>query len=299
VNAFVRYRAELEALATDEPIRRALGLTGEWRRIYARFFPDAEPFAVLTLERAGRMLRVDVFDGLRFEAIELPAGIVRYHPDRRYTVRDGDRFGKTGVGPELLAAQQELWAHRHELGFAVAEPLGYEDGTLWLAAVPGVQPGPEHAERMGAALRTLHESGVRPAALREPPNHATELIRRVPELRDRVEELLADPPPPGEPRPIHGAPHPPQWLVDGDRLGLIDFDRLALGDPEVDVAAFMAAAAAEDDGEPVAEAFARGYGALDSRRLDYYRRERRVAKALRAASALRPDGAERAARRLR
>ena len=61
----------------------------------------------------------------------------------------------------------------------------------------------------------------------------------------------------------------------------------------------MEAAAAEDDGEPVAEAFARGYGALDPRRLDYYRRERRVAKALRAASALRPDGDERAARRLR
>ena len=60
----------------------------------------------------------------------------------------------------------------------------------------------------------------------------------------------------------------------------------------------MEAAAAEDDGEPVADAFARGYGALDPRRLDYYRRERRVAKALRAASALRPDGDERAARRL-
>jgi len=289
----------LEALASDEPIRRALGLTGEWRRTYARFFPDQEPFAVLTLQAAGRMLRVDVFEGLRFEAVELPPGTVRYHPGRRLTIRDGDRFGKIGVGPELLAAQQELWAHRHEFGFAVAEPLGYENETLWLAAVPGVQPGPEFAERMGAALRTLHDSGVRPVAHRERPDHAAELIRRVPELRDRVEELLADPPEPGPPRPLHGAPHPPQWLLDGDALGLIDFDRFALGDPEADVAAFMEAAAAEDEGGPVAEAFVRGYGALDPRRLDYYRRERRVAKALRAASALRPDGAERAARRLR
>ncbi len=303
MSAHDRYRAGLEALATDDSIRRALGLTGEWRRTYARFFPDEEPFAVLTFQSAGRMLRVDVYEGLRFEATELPSGTVRYHPGRRLTVRDGDRFGKIGVGPELLDAQRELWAHRHELAFAVAEPLGYDaqTRTLWLAAVPGDQPDltPALAERMGAALATLHRSSVRPAALREPPDHATELIRRVPALRDRVEALLADPPPPGPPRPIHGAPHPPQWLIDGDELGLIDFDRLALGDPEADVAAFVEAAAAEDDGGPVAEAFARGYGALDPRRLEYYRRERRVAKALRAASALRPDGDKKAARRLR
>jgi len=306
VSAHRRYRAELQALATDEPIRRALGLDGDWRRAYARFFPDEEPFAVLTLQSRERMLRVDVFDGLRFVGTDVtaPAGaeIVRYHPGRRCTVRAGDRFGKIGVGPELLDAQRELWEHRHELGFAVAEPLGYDPQTrtLWLAAVGGAEADltPELAERMGAALATLHRSDVRPAARRVPPDAAKELIRRVPALRERVEELLSDPPPPGPPRPIHGAPHPPQWLLDGDALGLIDFDRLALGDPEADVAAFMEAAAAEDDGEPIAAAFARGYGALDPRRLDYYRRERRVAKALRAASALRPDGDEKAARRL-
>jgi hypothetical protein len=305
VSAHFRYRTELQALTSDEPIRRALGLEDEWRRTYARFFPDEEPFAVLTLQSAGRMLRVDVYDGLRFEASEVSAHaeIVRYHPGRRLTVREGDRFGKIGVGPELLDAQRELWAHRHELGFTVAEPLGYdaETRTLWLGTVPGseVWPAPQLAERMGAALATLHRSGVRPATRRERPDHARELIRRVPAVRERVLELLADPPPPGPPRPIHGAPHPPQWLADGDALGLIDFDRLALGDPEADVAAFMEAAAAEDHGEPVAAAFARGYGELDQPRLDYYRRERRVAKALRAASALRPDGDERAARRLR
>jgi aminoglycoside phosphotransferase (APT) family kinase protein len=305
VSAHFRYRAELRALATDEPIRAALGLEGEWRRTYARFFPDEQPFAVLTLQSAGRMLRVDVYDGLRFDATEISASaeIVRYHPGRRLTVRDGDRFGKIGVSPELLDTQRELWTHRHELGFAVAEPLGYDERTrtLWLGVVPGreVWPAPELAERMGAALATLHRSSVRPANDRQTPDHAGELIRRVPELRDRVHELLADPPEPGPPRPLHGAPHPPQWLLDGAALGLIDFDRLALGDPEADVATFMEAAAAEDGGGPVAEAFARGYGQLDPRRLDYYRRERRVAKALRAASALRPDGDERAARRLR
>ena len=85
----------------------------------------------------------------------------------------------------------------------------------------------------------------------------------MPALRDAGPAAARGSAEPGPPRPIHGAPHPPQWLVDGDALGLIDFDRLALGDPEADVAAFMEAAAAEDDGEPVAAAFARGYGALD------------------------------------
>jgi len=31
-----------------------------------------------------------------------------------------------------------------------------------------------------------------------------------------------------------------QWLVDGDgRLGLVDFDRYALGEPELDIATFL------------------------------------------------------------
>jgi aminoglycoside phosphotransferase (APT) family kinase protein len=99
----------------------------------------------------------------------------------------------------------------------------------------------------------------------------------------------------GPPRPLHGAPHPPQWLADGDRLGLVDFDRLSVGDPEADVAVYVEGV--EDPG--AAEAFARGYGPLDARRLAAYRARRRILKALRAATALRPDGDERAARRLR
>jgi len=310
-SAHERYRDELTLLADDEPILHALKLDGEWRRTYARFFPDAEPFAVLTLESAARMLRVDVFHGLRFAATDvaddipglravLAAGaeIVRYHPGRRCTVRDGDRFGKVGVGPELLAAQQLLWEHRHELGFAVAEPLGYEAGTLWLGAVPGA-PAPldaELAERMGAALATLARSSLRPQRRQERRTAAEELVRRVPALRDEAEAPHITP---GPPRPIHGAPDPPQWLLHGDTLGLIDFDKLALGDPEADVAAFMEEAAAEDGGDAIAAAFKAGYGPLDDERLSAYRRERRIAKALRAASALRPDGDERAARRLR
>jgi hypothetical protein len=178
-SAHERYRSELELLATDEPILRALELDEGWRRTYARFFPDEDPFAVLTLERAGRMLRVDVFHGPRFTATDaaddipglravLAAGaeIVRYHPGVRCTVRHGERFGKVGAAPELDAKQRLVWQHRHELGFAVAEPLGYDEATrtLWLGAVPG-DPAPLDAglaERMGAALATLARARLRP-----------------------------------------------------------------------------------------------------------------------------------------
>ena len=94
-------------------------------------------------------------------------------------------------------------------------------------------------------------------------------------------------------RPTHGAPHPTAWLLDGERLGLVDFDRLGLGHPERDVAAFAAGAPA------VADAFARGFGELDATRLEAYRLERGLAKALRATYDLREDAHERAARRLR
>ena len=67
------------------------------------------------------------------------------------------------------------------------------------------------------------------------------------------------------PRPIHGSPHPQQWLLDGDRIGLVDFDRLTLGDPELEVAVFQAemdferTAVARD---AVNEAFRHGYESI-------------------------------------
>lgn len=47
--------------------------------------------------------------------------------------------------------------------------------------------------------------------------------------------------------PVHGAPHQHQWLADGEQLGLIDFGRFALGDPELDLATLLAELADESD----------------------------------------------------
>ena len=242
---------------------------------------------------------VDVADdpalpGLR-AALAAGAEIVRYHPHLRCTVRLGERYGKVlgrRLGPALLAAQRELWAHRDELGFAVAEPLSYDEATrtVWLGAVRGepvVEPTAELAERMGAALATLARSAIaRPRIVGERQGAAPGRRRRSSRPSPRcgarsrrcsraiaaLHEAAADVPL----RPTHGAPHPTAWLLDGERLGLVDFDRLGLGHPERDVAAFAAGAPA------VADAFARGFGELDAARLEAYRLERGLAKALRA-----------------
>jgi aminoglycoside phosphotransferase (APT) family kinase protein len=125
------------------------------------------------------------------------------------------------------------------------------------------------------------------------------LVACVPELRGEVDALLARIAALHEAAadmplcPVHGAPHPTAWLLDGERLGLVDFDRLALGHPERDVAALQSAA------PELADAFARGFGELDAARLEAYRLERGLAKALRATYDLREDAHTRAARRLR
>jgi aminoglycoside phosphotransferase (APT) family kinase protein len=137
-------------------------------------------------------------------------------------------------------------------------------------------------------------------------------VRLVPQLSPTVERVLG-----GlhalharigvrRPLPIHGAPHVNQWLLRGDGLGLVDFDRFAVGDPERDAATFMAELDFEDRTAVAVEelngAFLSGYegaaGQLDTTLLRAYRAHKRLAKALRTARALRPDGDERAERHL-
>jgi thiamine kinase-like enzyme len=121
-------------------------------------------------------------------------------------------------------------------------------------------------------------------------------------LRARHVELVARPL-----VPVHGAPHGHQWLNDDSRLGLIDFDRFARGEPELDVATFLA----ELDGdsalslpvnaleEGLREGYRDGGVELDVARLDLYRTHKRLAKVTRTAWSLRPDGDSRAERHLR
>ena len=109
------------------------------------------------------------------------------------------------------------------------------------------------------------------------------------------------------PRPVHGALHASQWLENGHGLVLLDYDSLALGDPELDAATFVAGLDVENrervQVDRLNTAFLQGYeetaGPLDPQLLAAYRAQRRLEKALRVARAVRPDGDRKAGRRLR
>jgi aminoglycoside phosphotransferase (APT) family kinase protein len=222
-----------------------------------------------------------------------------------------------------------LWeaAQDGRLAFAVAPPDRYDAAlhTLSQHAIVGeplrsrlLSPeGLALGEPLGRALASLTTSGLRPAAAPDAWTPLTrvraagaDLARRVPALEPMVADVLRriealDRAVGARPaRPMHGAPHPPQWLQAGDRLGLVDFDRFALGDPELDVAVLLAeledeSRAPEGLGAAVLAGYEAAAGPLEGRLLVAYRAAGRLAAARRFARAVRPDGPRRAERPLR
>jgi hypothetical protein len=313
---------------------------------FAERRPEAGPCACLVAAGAAGRLRVTRFPsdpGLptleRALAGSRRATVVRYRPGRRCTIRVEDegetRFAKVygdGAGGRAHSVGLELWraGQRGELGFLVAEPERFdaELQAVWHGNVAGVPAGErlrgshgeELARRIGRAAGTLRRATLRPHRRRDSRSElaraalrCSELERRVPGLRGPARRLLAGLDAahaackPADPSPLHGALHTSQWLEDGAAVALLDYDSLALGDPELDVATFLADLDVENrERTPVdrlAATFLAGYeataGELDLRLLAAYRAERRLEKALRAARAVRPDGDRRAARRLR
>jgi hypothetical protein len=263
--------------------------------------------------------------------------IVRYHPGRRCTIRSEEdgrtRFAKVyaDAGVEQIYANGfGLWRVSSELEFLVAKPERYdaELRVVWQESVDGDplasrlhgSSGEALARRLGSATGSLARSGLRPRRRR---HHRTELVRsasrcadlerRVPQLAEPARRLLDKLEaahrafPSSEPRPVHGALHTSQWLEGACGFALLDYDSLALGDPELDAATFLADLDFQNrERVPVDRlnaAFLAGYestaGALDTRRLSTYRTHRRLEKTVRVARSFRPDGDRKAARRLR
>ena len=258
--------------------------------------------------------------------------VVRYRPGQRCVVRVDEggvtRWAKTFAddhGAAIHRTDRMLWEHRHELTFQVAPPGRYDPAnrTIWNDNVSGVPVmpelmsanGPALAERMGRACASLATSTLTPVdvlraedELERTTVRAKTLAATVPSLAPQVEEFLRLLAPAlaaavgRSPRPLHGAPHPEQWLLSGSGLGLVDFDRAGLGDPELEVATFQAEIDFKGGivagPDVVNQAFLDGYeavaGPLDRRLLAGYRAAKRMHKALRTAQAIRPEGAERA-----
>jgi hypothetical protein len=258
------------------------------------------------------------------------ATVMRYHPGRRCTLRierlHRTVFAKvyaTNHGARVYSELVDLRraAANGELPIAIAEPLDWDPDTrtLFQSAVAGRPAteglrgvrGEDLARRIGTAAASLTRTTVQPtevfdgvAGIVRSRRHADELARRVPRLAPtaasivkRLAELHArcDA---GELRAIHGAPHPDHWLDTGTAIGLIDFDRFSIGDPELDAGVVLGDLDALGDAavptERLAAACLDGYRAagiaLREPLVQAYRAHQQLAKALRAAQAIRPDG---------
>jgi hypothetical protein len=269
------------------------------------------------------------------------ATVVRYHPGSRCTIRveqdEHTRFAKVYAdnrGRRVHHAGVGLWqaATRGQLELTVAEPDRWHSATrtLWQHELTGepvlnrlsAPGGRLLAHRIGRALASLTRvhlpvvdghlaDGV--AQMRRSTRHAAELSCLVPALAASAGELLArlaalhGAHGAREPRPIHGAAHPDQWLTGGSRLGLVDFDRLSIGDSEIDAGVFLGDLAADGSLNPsvaeISRAFLAGYeevaGTLNRGLVLAYQVHQQLSSVLRAARSVRPDGDERAERKLR
>ncbi len=264
------------------------------------------------------------------------ARIIRYRPDRRCTLRvtgpDGARFVKVfrnDIGAQLHLGMQALYEIRDELGFAVAPSLGWNPATraATQAAVPGAPAiadlfgvdGLDVAARMGRAAATLPLCSVTdrvdlPAddQIERTERYTRNLGALAPHAADRVATLSANLVGRSagrrarEPRPIHGGLHPSQYLTTPDGgLALVDFDRLSVGDPELDVATLITELRYERaplvNADELCAAFVAGYQdvvELDPELIDLYVAHKELAKVLRLARAPRPDAPARFERAL-
>jgi aminoglycoside phosphotransferase (APT) family kinase protein len=262
---------------------------------------------------------------------------VRYRPGHRCTVRGGSgretRYVKVAADtPDTHVDARALWvaSRAGEFSFAVAEPCGWDEKTRssWYAVVPG-QPiaasmlgtdGAIMARRIGAALAELSITRLEPQREEGPADQLDRTGRAVrraataaPELADhldsaldvlsRAHHALSD----RALVPVHGSPHMHQWLEDdAGRLGLVDFDRYALAEPELDLATLFVELESESERlvpsseleRAVVDGFESVGGSLDEDRLQLYAVHKRLAKVARTAFGLRADGDTRARRHL-
>lgn len=200
--------------------------------------------------------------------------VVRYRPHQRcvlrYALPEGDVIGKVFRYGRKAALSFHvmgvLHARASSLGIAVPEPLAFVRssnlvlmerlaGTSLKQALGAIGPrrAAEFAELAAGALVRLHGLQAQGGEERSFRGELAQLRRRAarfgtvaPALGQDVDAILerleALTPVLGwRGRSfVHGDFKPSQLLLDGGRLGLVDFDRAARGDPALDVGNFMA-----------------------------------------------------------
>ena len=262
--------------------------------------------------------------------------IIRYRPGSRCTLS-----ASLGGVPRFVKVTTNAWRIQRDaealwraftggaIATAVAEPLAFDAATFTVqqgvvagspivAEVLGTD-GPVWSHRLGLALGELSSAPLTSDVVIDGADQiartgraVARAIQRVPALEaglgrvmehlQRRHDALVDRPL----LPVHGSPHLHQWLADGDQLGLVDFDRFGVGDPELDIATYLAeldfekglTAPISDHERTIVSGFEQACRPLDPERMDLYRLHKRVAKVSRTTFALRADGDRRAAAHL-
>ena len=245
-----------------------------------------------------------------------PYEIVRYRPGKRLTAIGEDKVHgpvvikcvARGVG-EIWEKHGILWAYRHQFRFFVSKPLKkYAIANTFvqtkLDGVPLQIERLSDARNVGAALAnaiaSMHHSDARFSSSftvedqqRRTARYVDKITERFPEYREiisalevRLENLTSTLLARARiPSPIHGSLHSHQWLKSANGLALVDFDRVVMGDPELDAATFLAEWDYEPEtlGKPIKQSFLEAFGSFDEMHLQFYRAHKHISKAFKAA----------------
>ena len=250
--------------------------------------------------------------------------VLRYRPGKRATLAGFEKSGQAVIIKCLARGAlptfrqlQAVYRQRSSLSFRVSRPLAlYVDDQVLIQTRLAGEPlrwshkteNARQASRMAEAIISMHKSPVmiehkfdvsdqqmrsaRCAALileRLPSESA--LVNSLMNQLQRIQQSIARENHPLV--PIHGSLHSHQWLIHGDTLALVDFDRAAMGHPELDFATFLTEWDYEDDdvGMPIKQAFMQAVTHADDMVLAYYRSHKHLAKAYKASKIIDPEKA--------
>jgi hypothetical protein len=164
--------------------------------------------------------------------------------------------------PTVVANFQEIYAQSDHLSFAVPEPVTADANTrtFSMRALPGeqfttimrqTQPGP--FVEVGRLLTELHQAKLYPAKVWTPQKELNTLAEAMadvkmalPQLSPSIDAAIAQFTAVAKhinfPKgcPIHANLFGDQILYGADRIGMVDWDTLSLGDPHYDIGRLIA-----------------------------------------------------------
>jgi|GEM_PF-1662345 len=235
--------------------------------------PDAPELRELALLQEPERLHESVGPALGWKSAPENVQLIRYVPRKRAILVIETHQRQSRLYAKLVCAKDandvascfgaiDRVARKGIFSFRVPRVLQYDPDlrTVFMSEIPG-RPFTEEMHRAatrpfvaaGEALAELHRSDVRPA-VRWPVEKQMDDLRRhlggmgrvLPDLRSRIDDLidrltaLGATFPDVAQAPIHGNLFGDQMLWDGKQLGIVDWDRLAIGDPLYDVGRLLA-----------------------------------------------------------